>query len=174
MSVNLGSKSWVMLVALVGAVGCSDGEFEAGPAVPETEPHVELGTGEAEFEPIVGEPTIEMAAGFQGGFHVWTSFLASGFEEERLDMVLVTEVDGIDDSDLTMRATLRGSELVSEDGEKLWTFAGYPGQVLDARCASGKRVRLSVTLSDSFGHAASDERHCIVFLDEMYRSTDCE
>lgn len=171
---GLSKPSWLMLLALAGAVGCGDGEGETVPVVPGAEPHVELGTGEAEFEPIEGEPTIEMAAGFQGGFHVWTSFLASGFDEERLDMVLVTEVDGIADSDLTMRATLRGSEIVTEDGEKLWTFAGYPGQVLDARCASGKRVRLSVTLSDSFGHEASDERHCIVTLDEAYQSSDCE
>lgn len=174
MTLNFSSRSWLMLFALVGAAGCSDGEGEVVPVVSKPEPHVELGTGEAEFVPIEGEPTIEMAAGFQGGFHVWTSLLASGFDEERLDMVLVTEVDDIADSDLTMRATLRGSEIVTDDGEKLWTFAGYPGQVLDARCANGKRVHLSVTLSDSFGHEASDERHCIVTLDEAYRSSDCE
>ena len=162
-------------LALCLASACAGAEDGHPPADPEPEPAaVELGTGEAEFEPMVGEPTIEMAAGFQGGFHVWTSFLASGFTDQRLDMVLVTELDGVADSDLTMRATLKGSEVENDAGDVLWTFAGYPGQVLDARCAHGKRVRLHVTLSDPEGHEASDERTCIVSLAEEYRDDDCE
>jgi len=162
-------------VALCFGVACSGSSEKNPPEPPEPEQvAVELGTGEAEFEPIEGEPTLEMAAGFQGGFHVWTSFLASGFDDERLDMVLVTELDGVADSDLTMRATLKGSEVTNDAGDVFWTFAGYPGQVLDARCAHGKRVRLRVTLSDPSGREASDERYCIVSLDEDYRSNDCE
>ena len=87
-------------VATLGFVAaCAAGNEGDPPVEPEPEPaKVELGTGEAEFEPMEGEPTIELAVGFQGGFHIWTSFLASGFEGERLDMVLVTEVDGVADS----------------------------------------------------------------------------
>ena len=133
-----------------------------------------LGTGEAEYEPIEGEPTLEMAAGFQGGFHVWASFLASGFSEERLDMVLVTQLDGEPESaPLTMRATLKGTEAVGEEGEPVWSFAGYPAQMRDARCANGRRARVRVTLSDTFGHEASDERYCVLFLDEIYRDDSC-
>ncbi len=151
------SAKWVAAVLSGGtvllALGCADGDPPdrdgvgaggAGGAAPG--PTVTLGTGEAEFEPIEGEPTLEMAAGFQGGFHIWTSFLATGFEDERLDMVLVTETDGDPDSALTMRATLKGSEFEDTTGKPVWTFAGYPGQIRDARCANGKRVHLSVTL----------------------------
>lgn len=170
-----------MLRIAVGAVllcmasACGGQGDEDPPVVLEPDPAtVELGTGEAEFEPMLDEPTIEMAAGFQGGFHVWTSFLASGFTDQRLDMVLVTELDGVADSDLTMRATLKGNEVENDAGDVLWTFAGYPGQVKDARCAHGKRVRLHVTLSDPEGHEATDERYCIVSLAEEYRDDDCE
>ena len=139
----------------------------------ETEPRVELGTGEAEFEPIEGEPTLEMAAGSQGGFHVWASLEAYGFEEERLDVELRTTVVGEDDSTLIMRPTLRGEQIENEDGETKWFFAGYPAQIDRARCRDGKRVHLEVTLSDSEGREASDERYCIVSLAEEYRS-NCE
>lgn len=135
---------------------------------------VVLGTGEAEFEPMDGEPTLEMAAGFQGGFHVWASLQAQGFSEERLDMVLVSELDGDPDSALTMRATLRGTFDQNERGDPVWTFAGYPAQIRDARCAHGKRAHLSVSLSEPSGKEASDERHCFVSLEEDYRSNDCD
>lgn len=158
---------------LVSACSASD-DPRVDPEPTPVQVAVELGTGEAEFEPIEGEPTLEMAAGFQGGFHVWTSFLASGFEDERLDMTLITELDGVADSDLTMRATLKGREVTNDDGDVFWTFAGYPGQVLDARCAHGKRVRLHVTLSDPLGREATDERYCIVSLDEQYRDAECD
>src|SRR5688572_8596475 len=109
----------IALAALGLATACGGGSEDDPPIEPEPEPEpaeVELGTGEAEFEPIEGEPTLEMAAGFQGGFHIWTSFLASEFVGERLDMVLVTELDGVADSDLTMRATLKGSEVTNDAG----------------------------------------------------------
>ena len=162
------------VLGLVTACGSSADADPPGQPQPPRGVAVELGTGEAEFEPIEGEPTLEMAAGSQGGFHVWTSFLASGFEDERLDMRLVTEIDGVADSDLTMRATLKGREVTDDRGDVFWTFAGYPGQVRDARCAHGKRVRLHVTLTDPVGREATDERYCIVALDEAYRDDDCE
>jgi hypothetical protein len=165
-----------MAFAVAGfTAACAGGSDGDPPVEPEPEQAaVELGSGEAEFEPMEGEPTIEMAAGFQGGFHIWTSFLASRFEGERLDMVLVTELDGVADSDLTMRATLKGSEVTNDAGDVFWTFAGYPGQVRDARCAHGKRVHLSVTLNDESGNEASDDRYCYVSLDEEYRDDTCE
>ena len=163
------------LATLGFTAACGGGNEGDPPIEPEPEPaEVELGTGEAEFEPMEGEPTIELAVGFQGGFHVWTSFLATGFEGERLDMVLVTEVDGVADSDLKMRATLKGGEVTNDAGDVFWTFAGYPGQVKGAPCAHGKRVRLNVTLSDESGHEASDERYCYVSLDEDFRDDTCD
>lgn len=164
-----------------GAVLCSLATAcgGSGESDPPSEPEplavaVELGTGEAEFEPIEGEPTLEMAAGFQGGFHVWLSVLGSGFEDDRLDMTFVTEIDETDALPLIMHATQTGREVTNDEGDVFWTFAGYPGQVRDAQCAHGKRVRLQATLSDPAGNEATDEKYCIVSLAEQYRADNCE
>lgn len=159
------------------ASACSGGPTlewsgEETPSPPEG-PRVVLGTGEAEFEPMEGEPTIQLAAGSQGGFHVWTSFLAYGFDEERLAMHLKSSVEGLEPSTLNMRADLTTKEIIDENGEPARTFAGYPGQIDRARCANGRRVALELTLTDSEGREASDVRHCIVELDERYWADDC-
>jgi hypothetical protein len=150
-------------------VGCGGDETVGGH---EVEPSVELGTGEAQFEAIVGEPTLQMAAGSQGGFHVWTSFVAYGFDEQYLDMVLTTTVIDEDGSRLTMRPSLPGA-LSVEDGVSTWRFAGWPAQVMRARCAHGKRVHIELEVVDSKGRAAHDERYCVVSLAEEYRAV-CE
>ena len=158
------------VVVALGTAGCGQPVVTIQPVPKEVE--VELGTGEAEFQPIEGEPTIEMAAGVQGGFHVWASLMARGFEERELDVDLVTTVVDVDDSELIMRPTLRGDQSVDDDGVPLWSFTGYPAQVKGAQCANGKRVHLEVTVTDSEGREATDERYCIVSLAEQYRS-DC-
>lgn len=160
------------LATACGAAGEDDRPIEPEPTPPEVA--VELGTGEAEFERIVGEPRLEMAAGSQGGFHVWVSLMASGFEDETLDIALVTEVEGVADSTLEMRHNLDGRFVTNDAGDVFWIKAGYPGQVRDAECAHGKRVRLHVTLKDPVGREATDERYCSVALDEQYRDDDCE
>jgi len=165
----VGGAALCCLVTACGGSGDSDPPNEPEPL----EVAVELGTGEAEFEPIEGEPTLEMAAGFQGGFHVWLSVLGSGFEEDRLDMTFVTEIEGVPGSLLTLHATQTGREVTNDEGEVFWTFAGFPGQVRWAQCAHGKRVRLQGTLSDSAGNEATDEKYCIVSLAEQYRDEDC-
>lgn len=166
---------WAIAVATFGfATACGGGNEGDPPSEPEPDPaEIELGTGEAEFEPIEGEPTIELAAGSQGGFHIWTSFLATGFESDRLFMVLVTEVDGAD-LPATMKGNLPMTEVTNDAGEVVLTNAGYPGLVRDARCSHGKRVRLQATLSDESGHEASDERYCYISLDEQYRDETCD
>lgn len=171
---SLGFK-WVVLsaalLATFGTPGCGQPIVETTSGPRDVE--VELGTGEDVFEPIEGEPTLEMAAGSQGGFHVWASLVARGFTERKLAVELMTTVVDAVDSRLVMRANLTGEQSVSDGGEPLWTFAGYPAQVRDARCANGKRVHLEVTVSDSQGREASDDRYCRVLLDEQYRA-ECE
>jgi hypothetical protein len=161
---------FLVVVSLFGAIACGDppaGSTALGEA------KVELGTGEAEFEAIDGEPTLDMAAGSQGGFHVWMSLVAHGYDEERLEATIVTTVIGDDDEEeepLTMRPRLPGELIQRDDAQSEWRFAGYPAQVRDARCAHGKRVRLEVKIWDSNDREASDERHCVVALHEDYRS----
>lgn len=168
---TLAPESVVAVVLATASAGCGQPVVEMTPVEQEVE--VELGTGEAAFEPIEGEPTLEMAAGVQGGFHVWASLVARGFEERELDVELVTTVVDVADSRLVMRPTLRGEQSENEKGQPIWTFAGYPAQIDGARCAHGKRVHLEVTISDTEGREASDDRYCIVSLDEEYRS-ECE
>ncbi|HTV22833.1 MAG TPA: hypothetical protein VMG12_29285 [Polyangiaceae bacterium] len=141
---------------------------------PDTERDVVLGTGEAAFEPIEGEPHLRLVAGVQGGFHVWASFLAHGFTSDRVDMLLETVVEDDPNQRLVMRARISLRDALDAEDEAMRSFAGFPAQVYDARCAQGKRVRVAVTLSDADGGSATDERYCIAEVDEAQRRADCQ
>ncbi|MEY4546142.1 MAG: hypothetical protein RL685_2337 [Pseudomonadota bacterium] len=132
-----------------------------------------LGTGEATFEHIAGEPELPLVAGSQGGFHVWASFLAYGFDSSSLDLTLTTTVDGAD-NDLVMHARLSTREILDADGVPARSFAGFPAQVRDARCANGQRVRLQLHVAAPGGDSfATDQRHCIVLLDPEFQIDGC-
>lgn len=134
---------------------------------------VVLGTGEARFEQLEGEPELPLVAGSQGGFHVWASFLAYGFDTTAIDLTLTTTVDGADEG-LVMRARLTTREVLDPEGAPVRSFAGFPAQVRDARCAHGQRVSLQLLVAAPGGDTfASDERHCIALLDPEFRLSDC-
>ncbi|MEY2932609.1 MAG: hypothetical protein RL033_3358 [Pseudomonadota bacterium] len=134
---------------------------------------VVLGTGEATFEHIAGEPELPLVAGSQGGFHVWASFLAYGFDSSSLDLTLTTTVDGAD-KDLVMHARLTTREILDADGVPARSFAGFPAQVRDARCANGQRVSLQLHVAAPGGDSfATDQRHCIVLLDPEFQIDGC-
>lgn len=134
---------------------------------------VVLGTGEARFEHIEGEPELPLVAGSQGGFHVWASFLAYGFDSSAIDLTLTTTVDGADEN-LVMRARLSTREVLDPDGVPARGFAGFPAQVRDARCANGQRVGLQLRIAAPGGDTfATDERHCIALLDPEFQLSDC-
>jgi hypothetical protein len=156
------------------AVGCGSPDADGAGASPARgEQSVVLGTGEAEFEPIDGEPRLRLVGGVQGGFHVWASFLAYGFASDRLDMMLETVIEDDPATRLVMRARLSLRDALDAEGEPTQFFAGFPAQVYDARCAHDKRVRVAVTLTDASGESATDERHCIAELDAAQRRDDC-
>ena len=134
---------------------------------------VTLGTGEAEFEHIEGEPALRLVAGVQGGQHIWASFLAYGFPSPNIGMLLTTSVADEPESPLDMRANLTLHEVVDEDGEPAYGFAGFPAQVYRAPCAHGKRIRLDLTLTDASGEVAQDTRYCIADVEESRRSQNC-
>jgi hypothetical protein len=152
----------------LASVACGPDERQTPEAL-----SVELGTGEAEFIPISGEPTLDMAAGFQGGFHVWVSLLAKGFSDAIIDVELFTQFADDPSNRLRLGGPLKFEE-VTEDGHRFHRFVGYPGQVRNAACAHGKRVLIEVTLTDVDERQASDERYCVVSLDERYRNQNCE
>ena len=161
------------LIALLLLSGCGSGEATPADPGPESSGvRVVLGTGEAEFESMDGEPQIRLVHGAQGGFHVWTSFLAYGFTGAALDLLLTTHVEGASEP-LVMHARLSTREVVDADGAPARSFAGFPGQVRDARCADGRRVELDLQLSEPGGGTAEDVRHCIAQVDEEFRLAEC-
>jgi hypothetical protein len=116
---------------------------------------------------------LRLVAGAQGGSHVWASFLAYGYDEERLDVVLTTTwVDKLD-SRLVMRANLSTRQGQDADGEPMQSFAGYPAQIDNARCAHGERVLIELSVTDSSGRRAEDSRYCIADVPEGSRASTC-
>lgn len=174
MQPGVGAASrWLGAVVALGLCSCGSSEATPAPELPAQT--VVLGTGEAAFEPMAGEPPLRLVAGVQGGFHVWASFLVYGFTNDRLDMVLETRVEDDPESALVMRARLTLRETQDENGEPALSFAGFPAQVEDARCAHDKRVSVAVTLSDTESPArATDTRYCIAQVDAQQRQANCE
>jgi hypothetical protein len=138
------------------------------------EHRVVLGTGEAEFEPIDGEPRLRLVAGAQGGFHVWASFLAYGFSSSQVDLLLQTRVEDDPAQSLVMHAHLLLRDTVDASGEPARSFAGFPAQIYDARCALDKRVSVHLTLADADGETADDVRYCIADVAAEQQRADCD
>lgn len=153
---------------LTGACGGPEGE-----PLPTGAVAVTLGTGEARYESLEGEPQLPLVAGVQGGQHVWASFLAYGFTSGAVAMLLTTSVEEAPESRLSMRANLTPRQVLDDQGELAYTFAGFPAQVYGAPCAHGKRVRIDLTLSDDSGRVAADTRYCIADVEEARRSQRC-
>jgi hypothetical protein len=158
-------------LALAGATAC--GSSAKNPTAADGSHSIVLGTGEAEFQPLDGEPEITLVHGAQGGFHVWASFLAYGFGTERLDMVLTTSVDGSSDEPLVMHASLTTREVTDAEGVPARTFAGFPAQIRNAPCVNGRRVRIDLLLSEAGSDPVEDARYCIALVSEAFRSDSC-
>ena len=166
-------RSTAVALALGAALlGCGSGSEQTEDPVSGASQSVVLGTGEAEFESMEGEPQIRLVHGAQGGFHVWASFLAYGFESEALDLTLTTSVEGAAEN-LVMHARLTTREVLDAEGNPARSFAGFPAQVRDARCADGRRVELRLHLSEPAGGAADDVRHCVAEVAEEFRTIEC-
>lgn len=158
----------VGLCGLLALAACGGGAGGAPGAQ-----RVVLGTGEVRFEQLEGEPELPLVAGAQGGFHVWASFLAYGFDTTAIDLTLTTTVDGADEN-LVMRARLTTREVLDAEGVSARSFAGFPAQVRDARCAHGQRVSLQLQVAAPGGDTfASDERHCVALLDPELQLSHC-
>jgi hypothetical protein len=151
-------------------LGCGGNPDDNASASPTS---VLLGSGEAAFEAMEGEPTLRLVRGAQGGFHVWASVLAYGFSSPRLDLRLTTTVDDEPESSLVMRARLTMRDVLDPEGNPAQSFAGFPAQVKGARCAHGRRVGIELQLSQPGGGSSRDVRYCIAEVDEASRSADC-
>jgi hypothetical protein len=163
------AASFALAVASMALTGCGSSDEP-----PPESLSVVLGTGQAQFELMDGEPELTLVAGIQGGFHVWASFLAYGFSAPTIGMVLTTDVDGVSSTRIPQRANLTTRETIDTEGNSARTFAGFPAQVYDARCANGRRVRLDIRLTDADGRFAEDTRYCIASVPEALRSSSCD
>lgn len=134
---------------------------------------VVLGTGAEAYSPIEGEPVLPMIKGFQGGFHVWTSFLAYGFQSDVLSMQLVTSWEGVEESIIDMPGIVRLTPVIDPQGVPAFATVGWPALIYNAPCAHGRRLRIDITVRDDSGRRASDTMTCIAEVAEEDRASDC-
>lgn len=163
-----------LVVATVALFAGCGSEVEPGAGEEETGPRVVLGTGRDAFESLDSEGSVPLIKGIQGGFHVWTSFLAYGFATEVMRMELRTRWDALDESTLEMAGNVRVRPAVDPQGSPALLSLGWPASIFNPACANGRRLSLELTVRDTAaGLSASDARQWIVDVDEADRSPDC-
>jgi len=166
--------SVLFLVPLAGCDSGGSGGGNAGGGGAPGEPEVALGTGVEQYEPIEGEPTIELIKGIQGGFHVWASFLVYGFEGTVLRMELTTSREGHADSIIPMQGNVRVRDVTDPAGRPARALVGWPAVIYDPTCAHGRRIRLDILVRDETnGTEASDTRFFIADVAEEERGASC-
>jgi hypothetical protein len=173
-----GSRQRPCAALLIVALACSGcGPQDEGIEGIEGTPNalaVVLGTGVDSFEPIEAEPTLGLIKGFQGGFHVWVSFLAYGFDSTVLRMELETAWEGDADSTLPMAGNVRIRDVGDASGKPARGLVGWPAIIYDPTCAHGRRIRLDLTVRDrTNGTDASDKRHFVAAVPEADRALSC-
>lgn len=168
-SVDLPQGLGLLALLACVALGCG---ADSGEDVP-TGPRVILGTGREQFQMLEPEAAVPLIKGIQGGFHVWTSFIAYGFDTDVLRMELATRWDTLEDSVLEMKGNVSVNPMPDERGEVGLASLGWPATIFNPACANGRRLRLDLTVLDTEGHTASDRRYCIVDVAEEDRSSDC-
>ena len=101
---------------------------------------------------------VELVHGAQGGWHVWVSMRVAGLDPERVQMELVTEIEGMSGS--REPSNVRLDLLPIQDEPGMFRFIGWPAILSRPGCAAGQRVSLAVTLIDGEGRTATDS--CVV------------
>lgn len=160
--------------------GCgSSATGEEGGAEPPADaasagPRVVLGTGREAFEALGSDASVPLIKGIQGGFHVWTSFLAYGFDTDVLRMELTTRWDELDDSVLEMAGNVGVKPATDVAGMPALLSLGWPASIFNPACANGRRLGIDLTVRDTAaGLSASDRRVWVVDVAEEDRSSDC-
>jgi hypothetical protein len=143
----------VSMVLLLALGGCP-----TDPPTPPGEEFLEVGSGEWRFEPIEDGAEVDLVHGSQGGWHVWISMRTEGLDPARVEMELVTEVEGMPETRERSNVRLDFQPIQDEPG--MFRFVGWPAILSRPGCAAHERLSVSVTLTDSEGHTATDT--CIV------------
>jgi hypothetical protein len=177
MSILLHGSRGLSLAFVAGSAGlalpgCSDEEAQVRPPA-NGSASVVLGTGETQYAPLEGEPVMPLIPGFQGGFHVFTAFLAYGFAAERLDMHVVTSWGPDDAWRFPTNARIKVRPVVDDLGNNALMAYGWPAQVTNAPCAQDQRIRVDIIVNDEAGLSASDTCYFIAEVPAQLRASDC-
>jgi len=118
---------------------------------------LELGTGEAEFAPLVDGQDVDLAAGAQGGHHLWLSMRAEGLASGRCELHVGVwsedDLEGRQDSWVSVRVN------PAPDGAPgSLEYIGWPGLIARPECFVERPVHFLVELTDERGVHAMDER----------------
>ena len=136
-----------MAALCVGLVGCPTGPLA-----------VELGTGEAHFEPWTDNlQPLPLVDGIQGGSHIWLSIRADGLTNARAQVHL--EIEPTDGSLPMLESNV---QIYFSRTFEDWRYVGWPAQLLDPDAYLGKEVRILVVLQDVSGATTMDERYGVV------------
>ncbi len=150
-----------MRVALLAAlatliVGCTGPDLESDPAV-------ELGTGEVAFESLQDGDALPLVSGLQGGRHIWGAVRVVGIDWREVSLVFTLEdEDGVQLTDTTTMFTeLQACELDSPGcAQGMGELVGATILVTeeDAGAVVGGDVVLRVEAADAAGRTASTQR----------------
>jgi hypothetical protein len=125
----------------------------------DVDPHLILGTGEVEFEPLRdGTQEVGLINGIQGGVHVWASVRATGLDwrDLRLDFTLLDpDGDPVSEPSRTL-ADLACCD--ATDCEGFGEIVGFPVLVDSPAMVAGRILTLRVDATDPDGLTASAER----------------
>jgi hypothetical protein len=137
---------------------------------------VELGSGEAQFEPVTPDEHRMLYAGSQGGHHVWLSFRTRGLvpEDVRMELDVVPERPArpAHSEVVISLEPVAGDSVDAPEGQR-HEFEGWPAQVLDPECAAGGSVSISLTLTDSCGRSATGSMTVIADPPTLGFTTTC-
>jgi hypothetical protein len=122
---------------------------EAGAAL-----HVEIGTGASSWEPLAAEQPVDVVAGPQGGFHLWTSVRVQepAPDHARIDL----DARFVDDGSFAGNPSSVATALVADGAWR--SRVGMTNFVTDPASVRGRRILLSVRVFGPDGRSGSDAR----------------
>jgi len=145
-----------LALALALAQGCTAGGGASGPLA------VELGTGEWEFVPLADGDDVSLAAGAQGGFHIWTSVRADVADPARVHLEITTTTDG---SPFEPESSVVDVDMTPATVDGMHAFLGWPARLLHPGCARDHIVHVRARVTDRAGASGEDERDVVVRWD---------
>jgi hypothetical protein len=125
----------------------------------------ELGTGEAEFEPLAEGQEVPIIHGAQGGYHVWLSAQVLGLGAQRVAMTIETRrADGTLPPE-TSNVVIPLSPSAETAGMR--ELVGWPAILADPDAVAGAPLHVSIRFVDPVtGVTAFDERTILPIASE--------